>query len=99
MEIFSHFVQENNDEVVTDAEVRLVELVGYVEAEALEFSAFQQDGVEPGQGEEQLAVTESLPAPAELFLSIFPFDRESGRLHFCSGGAQGRQLLLAMNMT
>lgn len=46
---YSHFVQKNNHEVVTYAEVRLVEFVGHVEAEALEFPALQKDSVEPGQ--------------------------------------------------
>lgn len=64
----SHFVEEDDDEVVADAEVRLVELVGHVEAEALELAPFEKDGVEPRQREEQLAVPERLPTPVELLL-------------------------------
>lgn len=64
-----HLIQEDDDEVVTDAEVRFVELVRHVEAEALEFSPLQQDGVEPREREQQLSVAEGLPAPTELFLS------------------------------
>ena len=51
------------------AEVRLVELVRDVEPEALELSSLQEDGVEPREREQQLAVAEGLPASTELFLS------------------------------
>lgn len=56
---------------MADAEVRLVELVRHVEAQALKLAALEEDGVEPGKGKEQLAVPERLSAPGELFL----FDR------------------------
>lgn len=34
----THFIEEDDDEVVADAEVRLVELVGHVEPEALKLA-------------------------------------------------------------
>lgn len=64
----SHLIEEDDDEVMTDAEVRLVKLVWDIEPETLELSALEKDGMEPCQGEEQFSVAEGLSAPAELLL-------------------------------
>lgn len=69
----SHLVEEDNDEVVADAEVRLVELVGHVEPQALELAPLEEDRVEPREREQKLAVPERLPAPVELLLAVSSF--------------------------
>lgn len=53
---------------MADAEVGFVELVRNVEAQALEFPPLKEDGVEPCQGKQQLAMPEGLPASTELIL-------------------------------
>lgn len=68
--ITTNLVKEYDNEVVTNTEVRLVELVGHVEAEALEFPTFEKDCMEPCQGEQQLSVAESLFASIKLLLPV-----------------------------
>lgn len=63
-----YLIKEDDHEIVADAEIRLVEFVWHVEPEALEFSSLQENGVEPRQREEQLAIAERLATPVELLL-------------------------------
>lgn len=66
-----YLVKEDDHEIVADAEIGLVEFVWHVEPEALEFSSLQENGVEPRQREQQLAITERLATSVELLLRIF----------------------------
>ena len=43
-------VEEDDDNVVAYAEVRVVELVRYVETKGLELAPLEEHGVEPGEG-------------------------------------------------
>lgn len=64
----AYLVKEDDNKIVANAEVRFVELVRHVEAEALELAALEEDRVEPRKREQQLAITEALATSVELLL-------------------------------